>query len=141
MDTAAINGAVSAAEATLRAMKARDYRGIWARLSAASRETIVDETLAALSAEGKGGIGGVALLAEFREGGPLAKSYWDGFLAHFDPDAALVQSRWEAAENGPGRVLVLITYKTSDRPAAVKMMLEDGAGRFGLVETFWGRRE
>ncbi len=122
-------------------MKARDYPGIWKRLTSKSRETVAGETLESLAGEGKGGIGREALLADFRDGGPVARSYWDAFLAHFNPDTALAESRWEAAETGPGRVLILITYKTSDRPAAVKMVLEDGAWKFGLVETFWGRRE
>jgi len=138
---AAINGAVSAAEATFQAMKSRDYRGIWARLTAKSRETVADETLEALAKEGKGGIGRDALLADFRDGGPIARDYWGAFLAQFNPDMALADSRWEAAETGPGRVLVLITHKTSDRPADVQMVREDGAWKFGLVETFWARRE
>ncbi len=138
---AAINGAVSAAEATFQAMKARDYRGIWERLTAKSQETVAGETLEALAKEGKGGIGRDALLADFRDGGPVARSYWDAFLTNFNPDLALAESRWEAADTGPGRVLVLITHKTSDRPAAVQMAREGGAWKFGLVETFWGRRE
>ncbi len=141
VDMAAINGAVSAAEATFQAMKARDYRGIWERLTAKSQETVTDETLEALAKEGKSGTGREALLADFRDGGPVARSYWDAFLSHFNPDTALAESRWEAAEAGNGQVLVLITYRTSDRPAAVQMVREGGAWRFGLVETFWGRRE
>ncbi len=138
---AAINGAVSAAEATFQAMKAKDYRGIWERLTAKSQETVAGETLEALAKEGKGEIGRDALLADFRDGGPVARSYWDAFLANFNPDLALAESRWEAADTGPGRVLVLITHKASDRPAAVQMVREGGAWKFGLVETFWGRRE
>lgn len=136
---ASINRAVSAAEATFQAMKARDYPGIWGRLTAKSRETVADETFKALAEEGKTGAGRDALLADFRDGGPVARSYWDAFLAHFNPDTALAESRWEAAETGTGDVLVLITFKTSDRPAAVRMSREDGAWKFGLVESFWGR--
>ncbi len=138
---AAINRAVSAAEATFQAMKARDYRQIWERLTTKSRETVADETLEALAKEGKSKTGREALMDDFRDGGPVARTDWDAFLTHFNPDTALAESRWEAAEAGPGQVLVLITYKTSDRPAAVKMVREDGAWKFGLVETFWGRRE
>ncbi len=138
---AAINRAVSVAEATFQAMKARDYRGIWERLTAKSQKTMADETLEALATEGKSQAGREALLADFRDGGPIARQYWDGFLANFNPDTALAESRWEAADTGPGRVLILITYKTSDRPAALEMFREDGAWKFGLVETFWARRE
>ncbi len=138
---AAINRAVSAAEATFQAMKARNYRGIWERLTEKSRETVADETLDALARDGAKGTGREALLADFRDGGPLAKTYWDGFLAYFNPDTALAESRWEAAATGPGRVLILITHKMADRPAAVEMFLEGGAWKLGLVETFWGRRE
>ncbi len=140
---AAINRAVSAAEATFQAMKARDYRQIWERLTTKSRETVADETLEALAkeGEGKGKTSRETVLADFRDGGPVARDYWDAFLAHFNPETALAESRWEAAETGRGKVLVLITYKTSDRPAAVQMVRENGAWKFGLVETFWGRRE
>lgn len=138
---AAINGAVSAAEAMFQAMKARDYRGIWEGLTSRSRETVADETLKALAKEGKDKTGREGLLADFRDGGPVARSYWDSFLTHFNPDLALVESRWEAAGTGPGRVLILITHKTSDRPAALEMLEEDGAWKFGLVEAFRGRRE
>ncbi len=138
---AAINRAVSAAEATFQAMKARDYRGIWERLTAKSRKTVADETVEALAREGKTATGREALLDDFRDGGPIAREYWNGFLAQFDPDTALVESRWEAAQTEPGRVLILITHKMADRPAAVEMFLEGGAWKFGLVETFWLRRE
>ena len=138
-EMAAINGAVSAAEATFRAMKARDYRGIWERLTSNSRETIADETLEALVKEGKSGKGREALVADFRDGGPVARNYWDAFLTQFNPDLALAESRWEAGETGQGRVLIRITHKTSYRAAAVQMVQEKGAWRFGLVETFWGR--
>ncbi len=140
-DATAINRAVSAAEATFQAMKARDYRGIWERLTERSRETVVGETLEALKKEGKREVGRETLLSDFRDGGLIAGDYWDAFLTHFNPDMALAESRWEAAETGPGRVLILITHKMSDRPAAVQMVQEDGAWKFGLVETFWGRRE
>lgn len=120
-------------------MKARNYRGIWERLTLKSRETVANETLKALAEEGKSGVGREALMADFRDGGPVARNYWDAFLNHFDPDTALAESRWEAAETGPGRVLILITYKTSDRPAVLKMFLEGGGWKAGLVETFWSR--
>lgn len=141
VDTTAINRAVSAAEATFLAMKARDYRGIWDRLTSKSREAVADETLEALAKEGKDKTGREALLADFRDGGPVARSYWDAFLTHFDPDTALAESRWEAAGTGPGRVLILITHKMSDRPAAVEMLREEGGWKFGLAEAFRGRRE
>lgn len=138
-------------------MKARDYRAIFAALSAKSRETIVAETSSALAAAkqpraGKPtstetpsalardpapGLEGIR--SDFVAGGPLAREYWDAFLSRFDPDAALEQSRWEIGSVGKDRAEILLTHQGSERPAVLKMFLEAGGWKVGLVETFWSR--
>jgi len=118
-------------------MKERDYPGIWASLSAYSRDTIVDDTIKAIAKGGSGLPPIEGIERDFREGGPVAKSYWDGILRRFDPDKALRDSRWEMGEVAGNRATVHITYKKAEKPAVILLLKEDGAWKTGLVESFW----
>ena len=80
-----------------------------------------------------------AVRSDFVAGGPIARDYWDAFLRRFDPDAALEHSRWEIGSVGKDRAEILLTHHGADHPATLKMFLEDGAWKVGLVETFWTR--
>ena len=139
-------------------MKSRDYPAIFAVLSAKSRETIVAETTSALGTAAKQARRRKPAAAEtpsapardpvpapetvrddFIAGGPIARDYWGAFLRRFDPDIALEQSRWEIGSVGKDRAEILLTHHGADRPARLKMFLEDGGWKAGLVETFWGR--
>jgi len=139
-------------------MKARDYPAIFAVLSAKSQETIVAETSSALAAAagkprpGKSTAtetpsvpardpapGLEAVRGDFIAGGPIARDYWDAFLSRFDPDAALEHSRWEIGSVGKDRAEILLTHQGAEHPAVLKMFLEAGGWKAGLVETFWSR--
>jgi hypothetical protein len=139
-------------------MKARDYPAIFAVLSSKSRETIVAETTSALAAAarqappGKPTAGETpsalardpapgldAVRGDFIAGGPIARDYWDAFLSRFDPDTALEHSRWEIGSVGKDRAEILLTHQGAERPAVLKMFLEAGGWKTGLVETFWSR--
>ena len=80
-----------------------------------------------------------AVRRDFVAGGPIARDYWDAFLRRFDPDAALEHSRWEIGSVGKDRAEILLTHQGADHPATLKMLLEDGGWKVGLVETFWSR--
>ena len=157
-DHPAVPSILSRAESLFQSMKARDYPAIFAVLSAKSRETIVAETTSALAAAamqappGKATATGSpsapatnpapdldAVRSDFVAGGPIAGVYWDAFLRRFDPDAALEHSRWEIGSVGKDRAEILLTHHGADRPARLKMFLEDGGWKAGLVETFWSR--
>ena len=146
------------AESLFRSMKVRDYRAIFAALSAKSRETIVAETTSAMANAAKEARRGEPTAAEtppppardpapgpeavrndFVEGGPIARDYWDAFLRRFDPDAALEHSRWEIGSVGKDRAEILLTHRGAEHPAVLKMFLEAGGWKAGLVETFWTR--
>jgi hypothetical protein len=146
------------AESLFLSMKTRDYPGIFAVLSAKSRETIVAETTSALATAAKQARPGDPTAAEtppalardpapalevvrsdFIAGGPIARDYWDAFLSRFDPDIALEHSRWEIGSVGKDRAEILLTHQGAERPAVLKMFLEAGGWRAGLVETFWSR--
>lgn len=122
-------------------MKARDGRATWALLTAKSRAAIVDETLRALA--GSAGKSPAPsrddVSRDFAENGPIARSYWEGFLKRFDPDQVLEQSRWEIGTIDRDHAVIVITYRDSDRPAVVRMAREGGGWKVGLVETFWTR--
>jgi len=120
-------------------MKARDYPAIFATLSAKSRETIVVKTSAAIAAAKTASPGPDAVRNDFVEGGPIAREYWDAFLRNFDPDAVLEHSRWEIGSVGKDRAEILLTQHGADHPAVLKMFLEDGDWKVGLVETFQSR--
>jgi hypothetical protein len=157
-DDPAVPAILDRAESLFQSMKARDFPAIFAALSAKSRETIVAETASALAAAGKQSRpegptavdpptapaenfppGPEAVLSDFVAGGPIARDYWDAFLRRFDPDAALEHSRWEIGSVGKDRAEILLTHHRADHPAKLKMFLEDGGWKVGLVETFWSR--
>ena len=128
---------LASAESTFLAMKERDYPGIWTRLSATSRDTIVDDTLKAIARGGGGLAPRESIERDFREGGPVSRSYWEGLLRRFDPDTALKESRWEMGEVTESQAIVLITSKKAQKPAVVILLREDGTWKMGLVESFW----
>jgi hypothetical protein len=150
-DHPAVPAILARAESLFQSMKGRDYPAIFAALSAKSRETIVTETTSALSAArqatpGKPSApprdpapGPEAVRRDFIAGGSIARDYWDAFLRHFDPDAALEHSRWEIGSVGKDRAEILLTHHGADHPATLKMFREDGGWKAGLVETFWSR--
>ena len=145
-DHPAVPAILARAESLFESMKRRDYPAIFAALSAKSRETIVAETSSALAAaETPSAVardpapGPQAVRNDFVAGGPIARDYWDAFLRRFDPDAALEHSRWEIGSVGKDRAEILLTHHGADRPATLKMFLEDGGWKAGLVETFWPR--
>jgi hypothetical protein len=128
---------LAAAESLFQTMKSRDYPATWRVLTAKSRETIVSETYDAIRKTGDPPVPTDRIRDDFGEGGPLCRQYWEGFLRRFDPDDALEKSRWEMGMVGKDRAEVLITRQGADRPAVLKMFLEDGGWRAGLAETFW----
>ena len=157
-DHPAVPAILARAESLFQSMKRRDYPAIFAALSTKSRETIVAETSSALAAAARQTPPGNPTAAEaphasaenpppgpetvrsdFIAGGPIARDYWDAFLRRFDPDAALEHSRWEIGSVGKNRAVILLTHRGADHPATLKMFLEDGGWKVGLVETFWPR--
>ena len=154
----AVPAILDRAESLFQLMKSRDYPAIFAVLSAKSRETIVAETSSALAAAAKQASPGKPTAADaphatpkapppgpetvrsdFVAGGPIARDYWSAFLSRFDPDVALEHSRWEIGSVGKDRAEILLTHEGAEHPAVLKMFLEPGGWRVGLVETFWSR--
>jgi len=138
-DQATVRILLSTVESTFAAMKNRDYPGIWTRLSSASRNTIVEDTRKAIARSSGGEAPKDRIEQDFKEGGPVARTYWDGFLSRFNPEAALSKSRWEMGEASDTEAYLLITHEGAEKPAVVRLYKEDGAWKMGLAETFWGQ--
>ncbi|MGE5700136.1 MAG: hypothetical protein ACM31N_08745 [Deltaproteobacteria bacterium] len=128
------------AESIFKAMKNRDFPGIWSVLSEASRSSIIRETSASIIRSGGKEVATEDLRKDFVEGGPVATDYWNGFLEHFDPDLALEQSKWEKGSIGGERAEIRLTYRNAERPALLLMFREKGAWKVGLIETFGARK-
>ena len=138
-DQSTVKILLSTVESTFAAMKNRDYPGIWTRLSSASRNTIVEDTRKAIARGSGGEAPKDRIEQDFREGGPVARTYWDGFLRRFDPEGALSKSRWEMGEASDTEAYLLITHEGAEKPAVVRLYKEEGAWKVGLAETFWGQ--
>lgn len=131
---------LSSAESLFQAMRAQNYPAIWAGLTAESRKTIADEAGKAIAGSTGRKIEEADLRQEFEKGGPIASGYWIGFLTRFHPDSVLEESRWEPGTIEKDRAEILITHKSSSKPAQLKLFREGDSWKVGLVETFWGRK-
>jgi hypothetical protein len=136
-----IDAILTTTESFFKALKARDYKGIWIMLTAKSRARIVEDTYKAILKYNKE-IGKRVdasikeIERDFETGGPIAREYWDMFLENFNPDMVLEESKWEMGKIGRSKAEVVIQYKRSERPAILQVFKEDGRWRFGLMETF-----
>ena len=117
-------------------MRAHDYPAIWALLSSESRKTIVGDVVKGSGPDRAGKADAAEIERDFARGGAVARAYWGGYLLEFDPDTALVDSRWEMGEVRGDSAEIQITFKGSERPAVLKMIREGGVWKVGLIETF-----
>ena len=131
-----VDAILQGAESLFKAMKQRDYPGIWKSISARSRATIVETTA-------KGVVKSYSreqVETDFIIGGLIAKSYWDEYLRYFDPDTALEQSKWEMGPATGQQAEIVLQHRKSDHPARLKMFNEDGQWKVGLIESFGTER-
>lgn len=131
----AVNDVLTAAEKTFTAMEEKDYPEIWQLLTGKTKSTIVCEVQALSPAYSK-----EQITLDLRVGGLMAGTYWNSFLENFDPDQVLEQSRWEMGFIKEDEALIRLIYPRSERPAELRLYLEGGKWKVGLVESFWGRK-
>lgn len=136
-----IDAMLYSAESLFKAMKARDYKGIWLYLSDESRATVVKSTYRAIDKAARDAESDVrysreAVESDFRSGGPIATSYWDGYLQNFNPDWLLEQSKWQIGKVGKDTAEIIIQYHKGQGPVYLRMTAENGKWKVGLVETF-----
>jgi hypothetical protein len=130
-----INNILTSAEALFKAMKAKQYPGIWDGLTAKTKQSILD----AVSRESKRAGTEIArdkIAADFETGGIIARTYWDGYLYVFNPEMVLEQSKWTIGLVKSDKVEINILYKKSAKPAILQLFREDERWKVGLDETF-----
>ncbi len=133
-----VNAVLVSAETTFKAMKEKNYPGIWQSLTAKTKNNAVDAVYKA-SRKAKVEIEKGIITADFEKGGELAKAYWDGYLGAFDPDTVLEQSKWDIGMIGKEAAEINILYRKSTKPAVLKLYREDNVWKVGLEETFGAR--
>jgi hypothetical protein len=127
------------AESIFKAMEERNYRAIWWSLTGESKRAIVDAVYKA-STESHTVYSRKQINTDFEIGGLLSKTYWNGFLAEFDPAIVLEQSQWELGLLKGTEAEINIRYRKAQKPAVLKLYREGGAWKVGLEETFGGRK-
>jgi|GEM_PF-547738 len=130
----------AAAEKTLTLLNEReDYRAVWDSISNKSKDGIINDVMRACGSL-KLRCDSTALRADFEKGGPDAVIYWQNFLAAFDPNSILVDSKWRLGAAGPAQADIIIRHRDSDREAVLKIVKEDGVWKLGLEESFGVRK-
>jgi hypothetical protein len=136
-----VNAILDSADSLFKLLKAKEYMRIWVYLSVKSKNEIVNDTYKAIRKYNAST--GVtveypkeSIEKDFQSGGDVARSYWDGYLASFNPDMVLEQSSWEMGVVGDNKAEILVLYRRSEMPARIQMLKEGGQWKVGLVETF-----
>ncbi len=134
-----IDKALFSAESLFKAMKQKNYPKIWTFLSIKSKNIIIDDVY---KAENKTGTNynKEDISKDFTSGGLLALSYWNSYLAMFNPDLVLEESKWEMGKIEKDKAEIIIRYRKSEGPATLKMFKEEGKWVVGLEETFKSSR-
>jgi hypothetical protein len=131
-----IDRILSSADSLFKAMQSRNYGRIWQLLSDTSKDRIVESTLKSIEKSGGEKLSEQQVRENFSQGGAIARAYWDGYMRYFDPEKVLEESRWQMGPVESSRAEILITYRSSQYPAKVKMINENGSWKVGLIETF-----
>jgi hypothetical protein len=133
------NRILGAGEKPFLLMNRKDYRAVWSSISRRSQDAIVQDVLVAcrgLTVQ----CSRDELRADFARGGPSATVYWENYLANFDPNTVLRDSRWSMGAVGPDEAEIIVRHKDADREAILKIVREDGAWKLGLEESFGVRK-
>lgn len=121
--------------------ESKKYLDILSSLTAKSRETIINDVY---KEERKAGFRKNLTIKDvendFSECREMCVSYWFNFLVSFNPEMVLSQSNWDVGFVKGNKAEIIITYKTAQQPAKLRMFKENGMWKTGLVETFWARK-
>jgi hypothetical protein len=116
------------------------YPALWSGLSAASRKSIIVSVRRSL---GKAGFeySEESIRTDFEKNGEIARGYWGGYLAEFDPKMVLEESKWSMGEVKKDKAEIIIRHKKSEHDTILKMFREEGLWKVGLDESFSTRRQ
>lgn len=136
---AASDDLLTAAESLFQNMAKRNYPALWDGLSDATQRSIARDVGRAV-AKGGEGRDESEILADFAQGGPLARHYWSAYLGQFDPRTVLEESRWSLGVMGKDRAEIVLRYRKSRQDTILKLFHERGGWRVGLAESFSTRQ-
>lgn len=130
---------LTAAESLFQNMAKGNYPALWDGLSDATRRGIARDVGRAVAKTGDAR-GESEILADFAQGGPLARHYWAAYLGQFDPRTVLEESRWSLGVMGKDRAEIVLRYRKSRQDTILKLFHERGGWRVGLAESFSARQ-
>jgi hypothetical protein len=130
---------LAAAESIFQHMEKRNYPALWEGLSEATRRSIARSVGKAIARAG-GEAAEEGIRADFATGGPIARQYWEAYLAQFDPRTVLEESRWSMGAVKRDRAEIVLRYRKSRHDTILKLVREGGAWHVGLDETFSTRQ-
>ncbi|MDA8125419.1 MAG: hypothetical protein M0009_09550 [Deltaproteobacteria bacterium] len=120
-------------------MKAKRYPDIWPALTESTKKSIVASVDRELRKMGTA-YDRAAIEADFRQGGAMAKTYWDGYLSVFQPEGVLEESKWTIGVVKKDRAEIRILHRKSEKPALLQLYKEENRWKVGLEETFGARK-
>jgi hypothetical protein len=126
-------------ETFFRLLKEKNYGTLWGYLSKRSQATIIGDTMKNLGGASDVAVRKAEIEKDFSGAGNIARAYWSGFLAVFNPDSVLDESRWTIESVKKESAVIVLRHRKAEAPVQMRMVKEDGLWRIGLVETFWGK--
>jgi len=130
-------GAILAtAELFFASMEQKNYPEIWENLSRESKNRIIIDIYDKCRQLPQSSCAKAVITSDFNEGGIIAKTYWDNFLANFNPSLVTEQSVWSMGKIGAQEAEIVITYRGASRSAILRMFKEDGEWKVGFEESF-----
>jgi len=135
-----IDAILAAAEAVFQHMQKGDYPSLWAGLTAETQRRIIRNVQKEVGNTGPEE-SETLIRRDFEKGGVRARSYWDAYLAQFNPKMVLEESTWKMGGVNKDRADIILRYKKAHNDAILQMYREAGIWKVGLEETFAPRRQ
>ncbi len=131
-----IDAVLNVANSFFENMQNNNFKSVWSNLSNNSRNKIIESVYENLLKSNIKTYSKASIEKDFQSYGPLAQSFWSGYLKTFDPNMVLNESVWEKVKFDGNKAKIVIKYKKAQEPFDLKMYKEDGNWKVGLIETF-----
>ncbi len=134
------NSILSAAEKPFIHMNEKRYRDVWEGISRKSKDAIVRDVLKACNVFHVTCDSATKFHEDFANAGPSAIVYWENYLAAFDPNSLIKESRWVMGKVGDEEADIVVRFRGSNGDAVLKVVKENGVWKMGLEESFGVRK-
>ncbi|MEM3845192.1 MAG: hypothetical protein QXU98_05770 [Candidatus Parvarchaeota archaeon] len=131
-----VDNVLNTANAFFEKMQKHDFADLWNFLSNKSKDKIVTNVYKNLLKSKIQGYSENQIRQDFKNDGPIAQSFWTGYLKTFNPNMVLNESVWEKVEFDGKKAKIVIKYKKASEPFYLQMVKENGDWKVGLIETF-----